>query len=101
MLPPTRIWIEQIQFDTHTPLDFETLRGRQDPVGGLLRSIDELKTTDVRSLGSVFQDLLQKLPGEVREGAECLDLTDPDTLTSLLEEAEQLLVPRLLGGDEK
>ena len=95
------IWIEQIQFDTHTPLDLETLRGRQDPVGGLLRSIDELKTTDVRSLGPVFQDLLQKLPGEVREGAECLDLTDPDTLTSLLEEAEQLLVPRLLGGDEK
>ena len=94
------IWIEQIQFDTHTPLDLEALRDRQDPVGGLLRSVDELKTTDMGSLAPVFHDLLQKLPGEVREGTEGLDLTDADTLRSLLEDAEQLLAPRLVGEDE-
>ena len=95
------IWIEQIQFDTQTPLDLEALRDRDDPVGGLLRSIDELKTKDPASLASVFEDLLQKLPGEVREGTDGLDLADGDTLRNLLEEAEQLLVPRLVSGDER
>ena len=96
------IWIEQIRFDTQTPLDLEALRDRNDPVGGLLRSIDELRTKDPGCLASVFDDLLQKLPGEVREGADGLDLSDRDTLRNLLDEAEQLLVPRLVGGgDEK
>ena len=95
-----KIWIEQIQFDTHTLLDLEALSNRQDPVGGLLRSIDELKTTDMGSLAPVFHDLLQKLPGEVREGANCFDPTNADTLRSLLETAKQLLVPRLVGEDE-
>ena len=95
------IWIEQIQFDTRAPLDLEALRRRDDPVGGLLRSIHQLRTEDPGRLSSVFDNLLEKLPGEVREGTDGFDLTDPDTLRSLLDGAEQLLVPRLLGGDEE
>ena len=95
------IWIEQIQFDTRAPLDLEALRRRNDPVGGLLRSIHRLRTEDPGRLSSVFDDLLEKLPGEVREGTDGFDLADPDTLRSLLYEAEQLLVPRLVGADEE
>ena len=100
-LAADEIWIEQIQFDTRAPLDIEALRSRNDPIGGLLRSIHQLRTEDPECLSSVFDDLLEKLPGEVGEGTDGFDLTDPDTLHTLLDEAEQLLVPRLVGGDQE
>ena len=99
-LAADEIWIEQVQFDTRVPLNLEALRGRNDPIGGLLRSIQQLRTEDLGRLSAVFDDLLERLPGEVREGTDGFDLTDPDMLRSLLDEAEQLLVPRLVGGDE-
>ena len=99
-LAADEIWIEQVQFDTRVPLNLEALRGRNDPIGGLLRSIQQLRTEDPGRLSAVFDDLLERLPGEVREGTDGFDLTDPDMLRSLLDEAEQLLVSRLVGGDE-
>ena len=99
-LAADEIWIEQVQFDTRTPLDLETLRHRDDPIGGLLRSIHQLRTEDPERLSAVFDDLLEKLPGEVREGTNGFDLTDPDTLRGLLDEAELLLVARLVRGDD-
>jgi len=95
------IWIEQIRFETRTPLDLDALRKRDDPVGGLLRSIQELRTGGEAgaALAPVFGELLAKLPAEAREGVGRLDLASPEALRDLLDEAEQLLVPRLLAGD--
>lgn len=99
---PDEIWIEQIRFDTRTPIDLEALRERDDPLGGLLRSFTEVRedAEALRGLARVFDDLAMKLPPELRMGTERLDLGDAAVLRALVDEVEQLLVPRLLGEEE-
>ena len=54
----------------------------------------------LRGLARVFDDLAMKLPPELRMGTERLDLGDAAVLRALVDEVEQLLVPRLLGEEE-
>jgi DNA repair exonuclease SbcCD nuclease subunit len=98
------VWVEKIRIRTRTPIDLEELRDRDDALGQLVRSIQAIKT-DQDELSWFIErlsDLRHKLPPELREAEDGLRLDDPAELSGLLDEVEQMLIPRLLQrGQER
>ena len=100
------VWVEKIRVHTQSAIDLKGLGERDDALGQLVRALGELRTDEVarRALLEDLVDLKHKLPPELRDGEDGLKLDDPELVTSLLEDIEQLLVPRLLeragGGEE-
>lgn len=97
------LWMEKILLRTRTVLDIEALLNRNDPVGEFLRFVRALRG-DSQALGGLlagFDDLRGKLPPEFRQLEDALDLENPASLETLLEDAEQLLIPRLLAQGEE
>lgn len=94
----SQVWVEKVLFHTRTPIDLEALLIHDDPVAGLLRSLRGLRgdPTGLDDLLSEFSDLRNRLPSEYRQLDDALDLDNPASLATLLEEVEQLLIPRLL-----
>ncbi len=93
----SRVWVESVRFGTQPLLSFERLRQRGDALGQLARSIDELRREPAQ-LGEFlpqFEDLKNKLPLEARQGPGALKLDEVDTLASVLDEVESLLLTRL------
>jgi len=95
------VWVEQIRFETQPMRDVDTLAERDDALGHVLRALRELRDDDVTraALAQELGELDRKLPHELREGAEGLRLEEPATVRAILDEIEQMLVPRLLGED--
>ena len=96
------VWIEKIFVETHAPLDLPRIREEASAVGHLARRIQEIRDNDAElaALLDVFAELDKKLPAELRDG-EGLRLGDPAFLRRLMEDVEELLVPRLLEGTEE
>jgi hypothetical protein len=71
------------------------------PIGELIQRIAELKSDpeDLGRLGGEFADLLEKLPPELKEGADALGLERPETLRDMLDQVEQLLIHQLLARE--
>jgi DNA repair exonuclease SbcCD nuclease subunit len=98
------LWIEKVQVRTRRAGDLGTL-GRDDALGGLLRTLRELETDEagLAALAESFADLERKLPPELfdpSEGAEASRPTDPEALRARLDEAKDLLLARLLAAPE-
>jgi DNA repair exonuclease SbcCD nuclease subunit len=104
-------WIERVKLRTRPEGDPLLLRARNDPLGALLRALDELRD-DERGLGLLSEELSElkrKLPRELLEGAEAARLGDaapvrallgdPAGVRSLLDDIEALLLP-LLAEEE-
>ena len=98
------VWVEKIKMRTRTPIDLEELRERDDAIGQLVRSIQAIKTDqdELSVLIEKLSDLRHKLPPELREAEDGLKLDDPSELALMLDEVEQMLIPRLLQrGQER
>lgn len=98
-----QVWVEKVQIQTRPELDLDELAKRQDPLGDLLRFIRGLPANEA-ALGELlkqFRPLHQKLPLELRQGADAMSLDDPAILREILPEVEQILLPRLLEQDSK
>jgi DNA repair exonuclease SbcCD nuclease subunit len=94
------VWIEKIKFHTHSPLDLEALRKRQDLIGQLLRDIDSL-TANPQSLSSLpeAKDLAAKVSAELphdTDGEGSFNLDDPARHIAWLRDAEALLLSHLV-----
>lgn len=94
------VWLEKILVRTRTHLDFERIREEQSAVGHLARRLASIKASDeeLAALGAELAELDKKLPPELRDGEGALALTDPRTVRALLDDVEQMIVPRLLEG---
>lgn len=91
-------WVEKVRFATRSPIDIAELAQRDDAIGQLVRSLAALRA-DPAAMASLCADVLD-LPGELRTGPDALRLDDPDLMASVIEDVEQLLLPRLLAqGD--
>jgi DNA repair exonuclease SbcCD nuclease subunit len=93
-----QLWVERVQLQTRDELDLDKLAKRPDALGDLLRFIRALPA-DRAVLGELlaeFRTLQQKLPLELRQGTDAINLDDPVLLCGLLPEVEQILLPRLL-----
>lgn len=93
------IWIEQIRIATHHGQRASEALAREDVFGGLLRAIRdlELDAHQLETLGTEFADLTAKLPPELRTGDDPFDPTAPGFLSDCLEDAQALLLERLLA----
>jgi exonuclease SbcD len=95
------VWVEKILLRTRTPIDLAELEERDDAIGQLARSLRDLRTNDdeIQELCARLSDLRQKLPQEVREGDDGIRLDEPAHVRALLDDVEQMLIPRLLQRD--
>ncbi len=93
-----QVWVEKVQLQTRAATDLDELAKRADPLGDLLRFIRGLPADEatVGDLLRQFKDLKQKLPLELRQGADAINLEDPALVRALLGHVEQLLLARLL-----
>ncbi|MFH0939258.1 MAG: DNA repair exonuclease [Planctomycetota bacterium] len=93
-----RIWVEKALIETRAAINLDELAARADPIGQLLQYCRQLSTDEaaIAELLAEFKDLNQKLPLPIRQGADALNLNDPQFLRELLPEIEQELAPRLL-----
>lgn len=98
-----RAWLEKLVIDTSPPVDRRALRERDDPVGELLRLLDELPhASDAGDLvKAAIGDLAAKLPPdpELQERLGLASISRPEVLRAYLDEVERLLVPLLLESE--
>lgn len=92
------VWIEKVQLETQLGVDHTDLRDRDDPLGHVMRALDELRHSDAElgELGAAFDDLRPKLR-DLGGGPDPISLEDPRALASVVHDVERLIVSRLLG----
>jgi DNA repair exonuclease SbcCD nuclease subunit len=96
---PGMVWVERVDLATRTVLDLDALARRDDAIGELVQALRDLKGDDLAlaELAPALDDLKRKLPPELRDTVR---LDDPAFLRAMLDEVEQLLLPRLIEGAE-
>ena len=96
------IWLEKVSIRTRPPLSADAALERDDALGGLLRAIGEMELDNaaLTGLADEVSALSQKLPADIRAGADPYDPADPHQLRMTLEEIKALLVTRLLSTEQ-
>jgi len=96
------IWLEQVQLRTRGPEDAASLAERRDAIGQLVHALDALGRDPLalRELGGCLAELKRALPEEASEGEDGVRLDDTEFLASALPDVRELLLARLLTGDE-
>jgi len=104
-LAPDLLFIERIKINTNAPLDLESLRQREDPVGCVARRFQALESQPetveafAQGLAEELASFQKKLPREARLGGEHGELFGAKNLKEILPRAEQLLLARLAEED--
>ncbi len=95
-------WLEKVIVRTRAQVDLDRIREEASAVGHLARRLGAIKDDpkELAELAAVLSELDKKLPADLREGEGALRLTDHATLRAMLDDVEQMLVPRLLEGGE-
>jgi len=95
-------WLEKVELATRPLGERAELREREDAIGELVRGLGQLAHDDAALL-ELAEELLEvkrKLPPELRDGPDAIDLESPEALRRLLSEVEQTLVPAVRGSEE-
>ena len=90
------IWVEKVQCST-MPQQAPTVPDDDGPLGELAALAASVRhdEANLASLATVIDDLVRKLPAELREGPDAIPFHQPAWLQQLVDEAEPLLVSRL------
>jgi len=99
---PAETWLEKVEIATRPAAARAQLREREDAIGELVRGLGNL-TRDEAALGELAAELLdlkRKLPPELREGPDAIDLDSPEAIRRLLAEVEQTLLPAVCGSED-
>lgn len=96
------IWLEKVSLKTQPSISVDSILARDDALGGLLRSIQdmELDDTALAELANEVTALRQKLPAEILSGEDRYDPTDRQQLKIVLEDIKELLVNRLITTEK-
>jgi hypothetical protein len=98
------VWVENVEIATRSPVDLDDLRQRCDhPLGEVLRTIDAFRSDDV-ALAEIIEYLKpiqDRLPMAEDFDPGALHMDRPEVIRALLDDVEQMLVPRLLDGGEE
>lgn len=96
------VWVEKVKLRTALPRTHD-VNLTSGPIGELLDYIDELMRDEDKlvDLGGELNDLKRKLPAELKEGQDPLDLDSPASLRQVLGGVKELLVGRLLESDKQ
>lgn len=93
------IWIEKVNIKTAAQIDLEEMRNRDDAIGELLRSIHNL-SIDQEALSDMmeeFAELKRKLPVELKQGEDPINLDDPEKLKEVIADVKQILFAKLFS----
>lgn len=95
-------WLEKVELATRPGAEQALLREREDAIGELVRGLGNLARDEaaLAELAEELQDLKRKLPSELREGPDAIDLESPEALRRLLGEVEQTLLPAVRGSED-
>lgn len=95
------IWVEKVALRTTMPVSRDGSQWTDGPIGELVQYVTELRssTDGIAALAAELNDLREKLPPELKEGAESMGLDDPAKLRDSLEQVEQMLIHQLLGRE--
>jgi DNA repair exonuclease SbcCD nuclease subunit len=94
------VWLERVLLQTRAPLAAAELGERDDALGQLAASLDAaaIDEATLRELCAALSDV--KLPRDAAEGDGGVRLDDPAFVAALLPEVRELLLSRLLAGDD-
>jgi len=95
-------WLEKVELATRPSAERAVLREHEDAIGELLKGLGRL-AQDETALGELAAELLElkrKLPPELREGPDAIDLESPEAMRRLLAEVEQTLLPAVRGTED-
>lgn len=98
-----RVWIEKLKLRTRLPFDPRNLEAAGGPITELLNYLDEIRSDPalLESLGGVLDDLVKKLPKELREGEEALYRDRRAWLIDILGQVQPMLIGRLKARGEE
>lgn len=93
------LWLEKVRFATRDRTDLAELVGRDDAIGQVFRGLAAVRdSAEARAeIARELSVLSSKLPAALRSGPLALGWDDPASLDLLLDDVEQLLLPRLVG----
>ena len=98
-----QVWVEKVKFDLRLPISDKPPDKPEGALGELLKLFDELRSDkeQYRVLLDELSDLQRKLPRDLKLDLDD-DLTDDSWISGLLEQAEPMLIKRLLrkGGTD-
>ncbi|HEY3665666.1 MAG TPA: DNA repair exonuclease, partial [Polyangiaceae bacterium] len=99
---PGEAWLEKVEVATRPLADRALLREREDAIGDMLRGLGTLARDDAAllELAAELVELKRKLPPELREGPDAIDLDSPEALRRLLAEVEDTLLPAVRGSED-
>jgi hypothetical protein len=99
---PGEAWLEKVEVATRPLADRALLREREDAIGDMLRGLGALAHDDAAllELAAELVELKRKLPPELREGPDAIDLDSPEALRRLLAEVEDTLLPAVRGSED-
>jgi DNA repair exonuclease SbcCD nuclease subunit len=98
------VWVENVEIQTRSPVDLDALRQRLDnPLGEVLRTIDAFRSDDaaLAELIAVLKPIQDRFPVPEDFDPGALHLDRPETIRALLDDVEQMLIPRLLESGEE
>jgi len=97
------VWIEKVKTRTSLPVDLAAVQSTEGPIGELIQLTSELKAdpeTLAEILGDELAGLRKKLPAELLEGDDAVDLDSLEVLRDALDQVEQMLVGQLLASED-
>jgi len=94
------VWIEQVKIKTRPLAGREAALQSNSFLSGLVKAISEAGPEHevFKQLREENAALLDRLPRELKEGEDRIDLADPRKCADLLEDVRELLVQRLLSA---
>jgi DNA repair exonuclease SbcCD nuclease subunit len=98
-----RIWIEKLKFrlvqSIHCERDKLSALGAESPVGEIISLLDELhcEPTQLKTVGASLDDLVRRLPREIKTGSDAIVPENIGWLKDRLEEVKSMLLRRLLS----
>ncbi len=92
-----RVWVEKILVETQSAFDLSEFIQRDGPMAALMAYVRSMKSDEQAqsAIGNELNDLLAKLPPELKNGPESLDWNEPGTLANLIADVEPFLLARL------
>jgi len=91
--------IEKVMILTSYPSQEGYPSFKEGPIGELNQYLDSLESNpeQLLNLGSLLDDLMKKMPAELRQGGEGLNPGDPNWVAGIIRQIRPMLMQRLLG----
>ena len=95
-----RVWVEQVKLSTEYQPSSQLSLDGDGPLEELIRYLDELPndSASLTKLSDEVKDLARKLPAEITQSPDGLQLTDQEWIREIVKDNKPMLLERLKSG---